>query len=90
MGALRRIVAVLIAGAVVMVGLGCTGTDLSDLAKAEDQAPTSAPSTAPLTSGSSLSEIDEFSVLPFFVPTMGFGAQAADCELTDDPYSSCI
>ena len=94
MGVLRQIVAVSILGAVLIVGLGCTGTDLTDLAKAEDPAPppaeSTAPLTAPLSNGGGLSEIDEFSVLPFFVPTLGDGAQATDCELTDDPYTSCI
>lgn len=68
------------------LGLGCTQPEVSSLAAGSEVEPTPVVSSP----GSDLSEIDEFSVLPFFVPAMGPDARAADCDLSDDPYSSCI
>lgn len=82
----RSVATVAVLAAAVTLGLGCTQPEVSSLAAGSEVEPTPVVSSP----GSDLSEIDEFSVLPFFVPAMGPDAQATDCDLSDDPYSSCI
>ncbi len=82
----RSVLNVAVFAAALSLGLGCTQPEVSSLAAGSEVEPT------PVTSspGSDLSEIDEFSVLPFFVPAGGPDARASDCDLSGDPYSSCI
>jgi len=82
----RSVVAVAAFAVVLAFGPGCQQPGLSSLPVASEE------QTTPVerSSGSDLSDIDEFSVLPFFVPAMGPDARASDCDLSGDPYSSCI
>jgi hypothetical protein len=82
----RSAVSVAAFAVVLAFGLGCQQPELSSLAAGDEVEP------VPIqrSSGSDLSDIDEFSVLPFFVPAMGPDARATDCDLSGDPYSSCI
>lgn len=34
--------------------------------------------------------LDDISVFPSFMPALGFSTDTSDCQLTDDPYSTCI
>ena len=34
--------------------------------------------------------LDDISVFPSFMPALGFTTDTSDCQLTDDPYSTCI
>ena len=82
----KSVVIAAVLAAALGLGLGCTQPEVGGLAAGDEVEPTPVVSSP----GSDLSEIDEFSVLPFFVPAMGPDAQAADCDLSGDPYSSCI
>ena len=82
----RNVVAVAALAVALAFGLGCSQPEVSSLAVGSEVEPTPVVSSP----GSDLSEIDEFSVLPFFVPAMGPDARATDCDLSGDPYSSCI
>lgn len=82
-----RIVSTVAALAVVLVfGAGCSQPEVTGIAAGDEVEPMPVEQG----SGSDLSEIDEFSVLPFFVPAIGPDARASDCDLSGDPYSSCI
>ncbi|MGB3562244.1 MAG: hypothetical protein WBH85_19880 [Thermoanaerobaculia bacterium] len=82
----RSVVTVAAVAVVLAFGLGCRQPELSSLPVSSEERTTPVERSA----GSDLSDIDEFSVLPFFVPAMGPDARAADCDLSGDPYSSCI
>lgn len=86
MGLGRRVLLLTACAAAMTLGPGCRQPELgSPPLGAEERTPPPERSGGP-----DLSDIDEFSVLPFFVPAMGPDAQAADCDLSDDPYSSCM
>jgi hypothetical protein len=82
----RSVVGVAAFAVVLAFGLGCQQPEVSSLAAGNEVEPALVESSP----GRDLSDIDEFSVLPFFVPAMGPDARAADCDLSGDPYSSCI
>ena len=82
----RSVIAVAAFAVILAFGLGCQQPEVSSLAAGSEVEPTPVESS----SGPDLSDIDEFSVLPFFVPAMGPDAQSTDCDLSGDPYSSCI
>ena len=82
----RSVVAVAALAVALAFGLGCNQPEISSLAAGSEVEPT----PVERSSGSDLSEIDEFSVLPFFVPAMGPDPRSTDCDLSGDPYSSCI
>jgi hypothetical protein len=86
MGEGRRVVLVVALATALAFGLGCRQSELGSLPLASEEP------TTPVerSTGSDLSDIDEFSVLPFFVPAMGPDARATDCDLSGDPYNSCI
>jgi hypothetical protein len=68
------------------VGLGCTPQETQAVQPELDQAD-STPARAVSQGGNAL---DDISVFPSFVPPLGFGADVTDCQLSDDPYSTCI
>jgi len=46
--------------------------------------------TAPEHSQGGGNALDDISVFPSFMPALGFSTDTSDCQLTDDPYSTCI
>ena len=76
-------------------GVGCVGEEAGLPASMLDQqAATPAveqQATAPVQpQGGGGNALDDISVFPSFMPALGFNTDTSDCQLTDDPYSTCI
>jgi len=92
---LCRYVGGLVLFLVLILGAGCAREETGIPASVLDQqmsAPVveqQASSPAQPQSGGG-NALDDISVFPSFMPALGFTTDTSDCQLTDDPYSTCI
>ena len=92
---LYRYVGGLAVALLLILGVGCARDETAIPASVLDQ-PVAAPAVeqqaaAPAQpQGGGGNALDDISVFPSFMPALGFSTDTSDCQLTDDPYSTCI
>jgi hypothetical protein len=77
----------------VFLGVGCTVPDTGSSATAAEpnDGPTPRPASEVDSSGSVFDDQPSgFGVFPAFVPPIGLGGGTQECELGNDPYSTCV
>lgn len=77
----------------LILGVGCTGEETGIPASVLDKqvaAPVVEHQASTPAQGGGGNALDDISVFPSFMPALGFSTDTSDCQLTDDPYSTCI
>ena len=90
-----RCVSGLALGLLLVLGVGCVGEETGIPASVLDQQVTTPAveqqAAAPAEpQGGGGNALDDISVFPSFMPALGFNTDTSNCQLTDDPYSTCI
>lgn len=77
----------------LIVGTGCGGPDVADPVSAAESlvdAPSAQTAASSESNSFGFQESGEFSVFPAFMPPVAFGGDTEECQLSSDPYSTCI
>lgn len=83
----------LLVALLLIVGAGCGGPDVADPVSAAESlvdAPSAQTAASAESNSLGFQESGEFSVFPAFMPPVAFGGDTEECQLSSDPYSTCI
>jgi len=81
-----RLLALCLLIALPLVAWGaCAADGTAEITSPETRQPTPSAPSASADSGA----VDELSPFPLLVPSLGFDTYSSDCEIGEDPFSSC-